>query len=393
MEAAMEKVQEPTDGGVRLSVIANTLVLSCLAPPADDCEVSTGFASDVPSEVLARAPRGGILVTSQSSLNMLAVATYTGLAGVIVTSGQEPVAEVLVRAREEGIGLYATAAQTFDVVGKLAGLGLTGPRGRSVSRKGKTPSGERGSGMRIYTADMHIHTKLSPCGSEEMTPRRIAAAACAAGLEIIAICDHNSCRNAAAVMEAARPLALTVIPGIEIETKERIHVVGLFPDMARAQQVSDTIGRTLPETDEAYIAHIGEQILLDADGSALGTETKALASPSAFDLPAVVRLIKENGGLAVAAHVERRSFSVYSQLGDVPRNVPFDALEVSPVNHRPIGLREKFARYGWPLVASSDSHYLSELGRARSWFLMEAPTFAEISLALHGLDGRNVSYA
>ena len=106
-----------------------------------------------------------------------------------------------------------------------------------------------------------------------------------------------------------------------------------------------------------------------------------------------MRLIQQNGGLAIAAHVERPSFSVYSPLGDVPRDVPFDALEVSPVNSRPVGLREKFARYGWPLIASSDSHYLSELGRARSRFSLERPSFEEICLALRGQEGRSVAIA
>jgi predicted metal-dependent phosphoesterase TrpH len=247
--------------------------------------------------------------------------------------------------------------------------------------------------MRYFTADLHIHTKLSPCGSEEMTPQAIPEAAHRAGLEIIAICDHNSSRNAAAVAEAAVPYSIAVIPGIELETLERIHLIGLFPDIAHAGRVSEEVRRTLPDADEEYRTRIGSQVIMAADGTASGMETKALAAPSSFDLRSAVRLIQGNGGLAIAAHVERPSFSVYSQLGDLPRDIPFDALEVSPANNRPIGLREKFARYGWPLVASSDSHYLFELGRARSQFLLESPTFEEIGLALHGLNGRSVTYA
>jgi len=247
--------------------------------------------------------------------------------------------------------------------------------------------------MRHITADLHIHTKLSPCGSEEMTPSAIVAAARAAGLEIIAICDHNSCRNAAAVIEAAVSTTLLVLPGIEVETSERIHVIGLFPEVSNATEVSDLIGLSLPDADEEYTTRIGAQILMTAAGNGWGAEPKALASPSRFDLRASVQLIRCHGGLAIAAHVERPSFSITSQLGDMPRDIPFDALEVSPVHHRPIGLREKFARYGWPLVASSDSHYLAEVGRARSHFHMENATFEEIRLALQGRDGRSVAYA
>jgi 3',5'-nucleoside bisphosphate phosphatase len=247
--------------------------------------------------------------------------------------------------------------------------------------------------MKTFSADMHIHTKLSPCGSEEMTPCRIVMTAREAGLDIIAICDHNSCRNASAVMEAGISASLVVIPGIELETTERIHIVGLFPDIVCAMRVSEAVRRSLPEADDAYKNRIGVQILFSCKDQPCGAEEKALASSSNFDLRAAVRLIQESSGLAIAAHVERPSFSVYSQLGDVPRDVPFNALEVSPVNSRPVGLREKFARYGYPLIGSSDSHYLSELGRARSRFALERPSFAEICLALRGQDGRSVSLA
>jgi 3',5'-nucleoside bisphosphate phosphatase len=247
--------------------------------------------------------------------------------------------------------------------------------------------------MKHFKADLHIHTKLSPCGSEEMTPSAIAEKARTAGLDIIAICDHNSSRNVAAVTEAATAYALAVIAGIEMETQERIHVIGLFPDVERAMCVSERIRCNLPEVDEVYTTKIGKQVLLRADGTECGLEEKALAGSSGFDLKAAVQLIKQNSGLAIAAHVERPSFSVYGQLGDVPRDIPFDALEVSPVNSRPIGLREKFARYGWPLLASSDSHYPFEIGRARSDFLLQEPSFKEISFALHRQENRSVSLA
>jgi 3',5'-nucleoside bisphosphate phosphatase len=247
--------------------------------------------------------------------------------------------------------------------------------------------------MRQFTVDLHIHTNLSPCASDEMTPKGIAETAERMGLDIIAVCDHNSCRNAGAVMEAAARHALAVIPGIELETQERIHVIGLFPDLRRALLVSQSVREKLPAADLDYTARIGSQVLMAPDDSACGTEDRALASPSQFDLRGAVEAIHAHGGLAIAAHVERPSFSVYSQLGDIPRDVPFDALEVSPVNNRPVGLREKFARYGWPLIGSSDSHYLFELGRARSLFVLESPCFEEIALALRGSDGRSVSLA
>lgn len=119
----MAGIQEDT---IKLSAIEKELSLDCLARPKMDREVRAGFASDVLSDVLARAPHGCVLVTALSNLNVIAVATYTDIAGIIVTSGYRPAEEVLTKAREEGIGLYATAAQTFEVVGRLCRLGLKG---------------------------------------------------------------------------------------------------------------------------------------------------------------------------------------------------------------------------------------------------------------------------
>jgi hypothetical protein len=110
----------------KLSALQDALSLVCLAPPKEDVAVEAGFASDILSEVLARAPEKCVLVTSQTNINVVAVASYAGIAGVIVTSGHRPAPEVVERAREEGIGVYSTCAETFDVVGMLARMGLTG---------------------------------------------------------------------------------------------------------------------------------------------------------------------------------------------------------------------------------------------------------------------------
>lgn len=247
--------------------------------------------------------------------------------------------------------------------------------------------------MIAVLADLHIHTRLSPCASDEMTSTAIVRQAVQVGLQWIAICDHNSALNVNSVIEAARGSPLQVIAGIEIETQEGIHLVGLFPRPSRVLEVSRIIRETLPDIDAEYTRKYGEQILLDREGKPCGQEVKALARPSSLALRPAVELIKTHDGLAFAAHIERPSFSVYSQLGDVPRDIPFDALEVSPVNNRPVGLREKFARYGFPLLASSDSHYLSEIGRARSRFMVESLGQEEIVPALRRQGNRSVTLA
>ncbi|MBF0544082.1 MAG: serine kinase [Candidatus Riflebacteria bacterium] len=111
---------------VKLSQIEKELSLVCLTPPKEDCQIQTGFASDVLSDVLASASAGSLWVTTQTNLNVIAVASHVKIFTVVFSSGQRPGHEVLLRAVEEGIGLYSSAADTFEVVGKLFSIGLRG---------------------------------------------------------------------------------------------------------------------------------------------------------------------------------------------------------------------------------------------------------------------------
>lgn len=243
--------------------------------------------------------------------------------------------------------------------------------------------------MRRIEADLHLHTALSPCAEDEMTPAAIVAAALAAGLELVAICDHNAAGNAAAVQEAAGG-QLGVIAGMEITTAEEAHVVGLFPDAEAALAAAAEVQATLPLADAAS-RRFGEQWLLDAAGNVLGTEPRMLRAASALPLHATVALIKRHRGLAVAAHLDRPSFSVLSQLGVFPADSGFDAVEVSAAGR--IARAPRLAALGLPLVTSSDSHFLSDIGICRTICTMAAPTFAELALALIGAGGRGCSIA
>jgi 3',5'-nucleoside bisphosphate phosphatase len=240
--------------------------------------------------------------------------------------------------------------------------------------------------VRSFIADLHLHTALSPCAEEEMTPPAIIAAARAKGLDMIAICDHNSAGNAAAV-QAAAGAAPAVIAGIEIATSEDIHVLGLFPDAQSAEAAADTVRAGLPAAKPG--GSWGGQFLLDADGRTRGTEPKMLAASSTLSLDDAIALIKAHHGLAVAAHVNRPSFSVLSQLGLFPREAGFDAVEIF---HRRFSPRPGPGEleFGLPRLYSSDSHFLADVGTVVTILEMLAPTFDELKLALAAAGGRCV---
>lgn len=220
--------------------------------------------------------------------------------------------------------------------------------------------------MRDYVADLHIHTALSPCAVPEMTPVAIVDRALELGLHLIAICDHNTAANAPAVIEAARS-RLGVIPGMEITTAEEVHVVGLFPDAGAALDLSRRIRERMPDVE-------------------IGIASTGLA------LETAVLWIHEHHGLAVAAHVDRRAFGVIGQLGFLPAEVRFDALEISAAGLAR-GKAAEHAGHGLPLVSSSDSHSLDEMGASATTLVAAEPTFLELARALRGEGGRRVRLA
>jgi hypothetical protein len=185
---------------------------------------------------------------------------------------------------------------------------------------------------------------------------------------------------------------------MEITTLEEVHVVGLFPDTACAAEAAEEVRADLPLWKALTAFGPGdslrrpEQEIVDAEGRPAGYEEKMLAAASGFSLCRAVDLIREHGGLAVAAHVDRKAFSVPGQLGFFPPDVRFDALEISAAGAAR-GRAAHFAGIGPVLVSSSDSHFLSDLGASMTALEMEQASFPELCLALAGRDGRRCGIA
>lgn len=114
---------------MRLEDIANELGFTKLTPDAAgdrETEIDRGYASDLLSDVLAHAPEGGLLVTLQVHLNVIAVASHAELAAVVFAGGRRPDEDVLAKATAEGLALYSSPADTFDIAGRLYALGVKG---------------------------------------------------------------------------------------------------------------------------------------------------------------------------------------------------------------------------------------------------------------------------
>jgi PHP family Zn ribbon phosphoesterase len=241
--------------------------------------------------------------------------------------------------------------------------------------------------MNHYRAELHVHTILSPCAGVEMIPPVIVDEALAHGINLIAITDHNSTANVSAVIEAAQGTGLTVLPGMELQTREEVHVLCLFDDLEQAEAWQRRVDSRFPGllNDEEKV---GEQYIVDATGSFIRHELRLLITNIDLSLEETFEGVNELGGLVIPAHVERRAYGLLAVLGFAP--LPFEALEIS--HHLTVG--DAYLRFPeikkFPVMQSGDVHYRDGfLGLMQ--FEMQSPAVSEIRNAIRGQAGRTMS--
>lgn len=239
--------------------------------------------------------------------------------------------------------------------------------------------------------DLHIHTCLSPCGDRKMVPSLIAGAAVLAGLDGIAVTDHNCAANVRAVREAGGEYGLSVMGGMEITTAEEVHVLSWFDDDDALLDLQAFVARHLDGRNDPDF--FGEQLVVNANDEVIDQVESLLIGATDLSLEDVVTAVHRRGGLALAAHIDRPSYSVVSQLGFVPADVPFDGIEIS--SHGAVidiggGKLTGGAPAGAQAVSFSDAHFLEDIGRSSTWFRVECISVMELGKALRGEDGRAV---
>ena len=220
-----------------------------------------------------------------------------------------------------------------------------------------------------FSADLHIHSALSPCADDDMTPNNIVNMAALKGLDIIAVTDHNSALNLEAVSACARGKGLIVVPGIEVETREEVHLICLFPDVAAALCMQDIIYSNLPPIKNRENI-FGCQLILNTDDEISGYEERMLVTAADLSIEEVFMKVKSLGGAVIPAHIDRQSYSIISNLGMIPEElIGIRYLELSKGCRR----EELFARYpllsGYEFMCSSDAHHLWDISERE--FLME----------------------
>lgn len=225
-----------------------------------------------------------------------------------------------------------------------------------------------------------------------MIPSLIVAAAQMAGLDLIAIADHNSCENAGAVIEAAEGSGLRVLPGLEVQSLEGVHFLCIFDLLEAANKMQELVYSSLPrlvlpEKD------IEQQIVINSQDEFIKFCEMPLSLPTSMDVDEVFERASDIGGIVVPSHIDRRSSGICGVLGMIPESPRYEAVEIS-ANTTPDEARFEHAEIGnRPIMTNSDAHWLSAIGEHWTELYMEHRTLDELRLAFRGEAGRRVVHA
>ena len=221
--------------------------------------------------------------------------------------------------------------------------------------------------------DLHIHSCLSPCANLEMSPSEIVKRAVAAGMDGIALTDHQSARNTPAVAECARRAGLKCLFGLEVCTAEEVHTLAIFDTTEPALAMTDWVYAAMPKRVNDPDT-FGDQPVVTWDDEIVEMEWRILAMGCRKTIPEVSAKCRELGGMYIAAHIDRPNFSVYSQLGSIPDGC-FDAVELSRTADESVWLPKA---EGYAVTRSSDAHNLADV--ARVWTEAEPESFTVAGL-------------
>lgn len=211
--------------------------------------------------------------------------------------------------------------------------------------------------------DFHIHSCLSPCGDKDMTPANIAGMSMLKGLDVIAVTDHNSCKNCPAVIEECKKYGITAIPGMELSTSEEVHCVCLFPSLRQAMNFDSYVYERLIKVknrEEIF----GEQLIYNDRDQIIGHEPNLLIQSADISFDEVYPLVKEYDGMMFPAHIDKNSFSLLSNLGFISPDSQFQCAELFDFKQKDSLISNNPYLKGCRLVYNSDAHCLEHINEA-----------------------------
>ncbi|MBS4535954.1 PHP domain-containing protein [Clostridium sp. D2Q-14] len=207
--------------------------------------------------------------------------------------------------------------------------------------------------MKLYY-DLHIHSALSPCADNSMTPNNIINMAYIKGLDIISVTDHNSYFNVETIMKLGEFRNILVIPGIEVTTAEDIHLLCYFHNVKALKNFGEKIYENLPNIKNKENI-FGNQLVLDKEDNKINEIDKLLINASKFKIDDVYHMVMEERGVIIPAHIDKKSYSILSVLGFIPEKYDIKFVEISNKLYN----RELIKNYR--VIYNSDAHYLQDI--------------------------------
>jgi len=243
--------------------------------------------------------------------------------------------------------------------------------------------------MKLFRADLHIHTLLSPCGDLDMSPANIVSEAARKGLDIIGITDHNTTRHCSLTSRLAAKKGIFVMQGAEVTTKEEVHCLAFFENTDALNTFQVFLDNNLPDIPN-HREIFGDQIQIDENEIIIYEEQKLLTNAISKGINEVEVMVHSLNGIFIPAHIDRRKNSIYSQLGFLPEDLKAEALEISRVSELGHFRQEHPEIKRQTLIRCSDAHFPDHIGVAYTEYFIEMASFQEIKMALGGVNGRKI---
>ncbi|MDD4168785.1 MAG: PHP domain-containing protein [Desulfotomaculaceae bacterium] len=243
--------------------------------------------------------------------------------------------------------------------------------------------------MREWALDLHIHTILSPCAGDDMTPPQILRRVKELGIEVVAITDHNSAENVEAFYIKGKEMGVKVVSGMEVQTREDIHLICLFDTLEQVFNWEKAVYQRLPDLKNRKES-FGAQWLVDSEGNITGEVDRLLLMGADLSLTEVVNGVHAIGGLCIAAHIDRRAFSLWGSLGFIPDRPAIDNVELTPHLARNPDQLAQLREKGFNYLISSDAHYLDGIYPPQCFARIEEFSIKELKAAFLSQDGRYI---
>jgi len=246
--------------------------------------------------------------------------------------------------------------------------------------------------MQLISMDFHIHSLLSPCGGDEMTPPNIIEKAKKVGLDALVITDHNTAENQEAFLQCGKRLNIKFLAGMEVQSREDVHIVCIFDTLEQVLEWQEIVYNYLPKMENKKEI-FGNQEIVDWQGNVIKENSRLLLTATNISIDEIVSKVNKIGGITIPAHIDRIAFSLWTNLGFIPDNLGFLGIELTPHLPRKIEQISFIKEKGLGVVVSSDAHWLSQIAGPHTWAYLEEFSVSELKLALKGEKGRYLTYS